>query len=368
MDFHALKINKITPETPDTVTLEFEIPEQLRDTFTYKQGQHVTVRSQLDGHEVRRSYSMSSSPLEPRFAVTVKKVQGGQMSTFLHDRVQVGDTLDVAPPDGRFFVPLDPDKRRTYYVFGSGSGITPLMSILKTTLEHEPMSTVFLLYGSRNEESIIFRDELERLSERYAGQLFVEHILSRPRKEAAGSFLGIFKKYSSNWAGKTGRIDGRAATAYLDENMAHGPEDDCQYFICGPGNMADTVKAALLGRGIGSKQIHTEHFVNSTHTPGEFSAAPGDGGARLIVHLNGKRIETTVPSGATILDVMVRENYDAPYSCTAGACSTCMAKVLNGKIKMDACYALDDDEIKAGYCLTCQSHPDADLVEISYDL
>ncbi len=368
MDFHPLKVNKITPETADTVTLEFNIPASLRELFTYKQGQHITLRTEINGHEVRRSYSMSSSPLEPRFAVTVKKVNGGQMSAFLHGTVREGDTLDVAPPDGRFYTTLDPEKRHTYYIFGSGSGITPLLSILKTTLEAEPMSTVFLLYGSRNEENIIFRDELERLSERYTGQLFVEHILSQPKKEAAGSFLGLFKKYTSNWAGKIGRIDGRVAMSFLDDNLAHGPESDCQYFICGPGNMADTVKAALLGRGIPAKQIHTEHFVNPNHTPGEFSAAAGETGARLIVHLHGKRIETTVPKGATILDVMVKEKYDAPYSCTAGACSTCMAKVLQGKVKMDACYALDDDEVKAGYCLTCQAHAETDVVEVSYDM
>ncbi len=276
MDFHPLKVNKITAETPDTVTLEFEIPASLREIFTYKQGQHITVRTEMNGHEVRRSYSMSSSPLESRLAVTVKKVAAGQMSAYLHDKVREGDTLEVAPPDGRFYTTLDPEKRHTYYIFGAGSGITPLMSILKTTLEAEPMSTIFLLYGSRNEENIIFREELATLSERYSGQLFVEHILSQPRKEAAGSFLGIFKKYTTNWAGKTGRIDGRAATAFLDENMAHGPEEDCQYFICGPGNMADTVKASLMGRGIAAKQIHTEHFVNPNHTPGEFSAAPGE--------------------------------------------------------------------------------------------
>lgn len=370
MDFFQLKIKNKTAETSDTTTIELEIPDELRDLFTYKQGQYLTLRLHLDGHELRRSYSMSSSPLENRLAVTVKKVPGGKASTFLHDEAQIGDTLEIAPPAGRFYNELNPDKRRTYYIFGAGSGITPLMSIIKTTLESEPMSAIFLFYGSRNEESIIFRDELDRLSERYVGQLHIEHILSQPKKEnTGGGIFGMFKKSSTNWHGKIGRITGRTANAFLDENMAHGPESDCIYFICGPGDMADLIKATLLGREIPAKQIHTEHFVNATHTPGEIAeGSAGAGGRRVIVHLKGERIELPVPEGATILDVLVKAKHDPPYSCTAGACSTCMAKLINGKVKMEACYALDDEEVKAGYILTCQSHLETEVVELTYDM
>ncbi|MCB9353403.1 MAG: ferredoxin--NADP reductase [Lewinellaceae bacterium] len=370
MDFHALNISRVTPETSDTVTLEFDIPETLRETFAYREGQHITVRIQLDGHELRRSYSMSSSPLEKRLAVTVKKVRGGQVSTYLHDSVKVGDTLEIAAPDGRFHGAPDPDKRHTYYMFGAGSGITPLMSILKTTLESEPMSAIFLLYGSRNESEIIFRDELDALSERYTGQLHVEHVISQPTKASgSGGLMSIFKKSTFNWKGKTGRINPKMVGEFLDENFPQGPEDDCVYFICGPGNMTDTVKSTLLGRGIQAKQVHTEHFVNPNHTLGEFQASiGGEGEKRVIVHLQGKRIELPVPPGATILDVLVKERFDPPYSCTAGACSTCMAKIISGKVHMDACYALDDEEVKAGYILTCQSHPETDVVELTYDM
>lgn len=368
MDFYQLPIKSKTAETADTVTLEFSVPDELRDLFTYKQGQYITLRLHLNGHEIRRSYSMSSSPLENRLAVTVKKVSGGQASTYLHDQVQVGDTIEVAPPQGRFFHELNPDKRRTYYLFAAGSGITPLLSIIKTTLESEPMSAIFLFYGSRNEENIIFRDELDRLSERYNGQLHVEHMLSQPKKESTGGGLfGVFKKSTTNWQGKIGRINGRSANHFLDENMAHGPESDCIYFICGPGDMADSIKSSLLGRGIAAKQIHTEHFVNASHTPGEI-AAGGASGKRVVVHLKGERIELPVPDGATILDVLVKAKFDPPYSCTAGACSTCMAKLVSGKVKMDACYALDDEEVKAGYILTCQSHPETEVVELTYDM
>ncbi len=368
MDFFQLKIKTITPETPDTITLALDIPQELAPLFQYKHGQYVTFRHEEDGHELRRSYSMSSSPTDGRLEVTVKKVPGGKVSTWLHDTLKVGDTLDVAAPQGRFYNDLNPEKRRTYYLFGAGSGITPLMSILRTVLENEPMSAIFLLYGSRNEEQIIFRDALDQLAERYNGQLHVEHVLSQPKKDSAsGGMFGIFKKSTTNWKGKTGRIDGRVVTNFLDENMPHGPESDCLYFICGPGSMTETTKTTLLGRGIDSKQVHTEVFANAHHVAGEFSAG-GPAGKRIIVHLKGEKIELPVPDGATILDVLVKEKYDPPYSCTAGACSTCMAKVINGKVTMDACYALDDEEVNAGYILTCQSHPETDVVELSYDM
>lgn len=371
MDFFQLKIKNKTPQTPDTVTIEFDIPDELCDFFNYKQGQYITIKHYIEGKELRRSYSMSSSPLENRLAITVKKIKGGRVSSFLHDRAQVGDTLEIAPPEGRFFNDLDPEKRRTYYLFGAGSGITPLMSIIKTTLESEPMSSIFLLYGSRNEENIIFREELDGLSRRYAGQFYLEHILSQPVKEkSGGGMFSVFKKSSINWQGKIGRISTRVVHNFLDENMPHGPESDCLYFICGPGDMADTVKATLLGRGVGAQQIHTEHFVNANHIPGEFeTGTPGMGGEkRVIVHLKGQRIEMCVPDGATVLDVLVKAKFDPPYSCTAGACSTCMAKLLSGKVRMDSCYALDDEEVKAGYILTCQSHLESEVAEISYDM
>lgn len=369
MDFFQLKIKSKTAETPDAVTLELDVPDELHDLFQYKAGQYLTLRFQLGGHEVRRSYSMSSSPLENRLAVTVKKVAGGQVSTYLHDQAQVGDTLEAAHPDGRFHADLNPDKRRTYYLFGAGSGITPLLSIAKTILESEPMSAIFLLYGSRDGENIIFRNILDQLSERYTGQLHVEHVLSRPRKEnSGGGLFGMFKKSTTNWQGKVGRITGRLATTFLDDNMPHGPEADCLYFICGPGDMAEAIKTTLLGRGILAKQIHTEHFVNAAHPPGDIAESGASGGRRVVVHLKGARIELPVPEGATVLDVLVKAKHDPPYSCTAGACSTCMAKLVNGKVRMEACYALDDEEVKAGYILTCQSHLETDVVELTYDM
>jgi ring-1,2-phenylacetyl-CoA epoxidase subunit PaaE len=366
--FHTLSVKQVTRETADTVTLTFSVPTELAEQFHFIQGQYLTLRFMLNGKEERRSYSMCSSPLEPGLSVTVKRVKGGKVSNHVFDKIKAGDVVDVMTPDGRFHTDLHDEHKKNYYLIGAGSGITPLMSILKTILEKEPMSFVHLLYGSRNEQEIIFKNQLDALTKRYEGQLFVEHVISQPTLEKAKGLGGLFSKGKPTWPGKSGRIDGKVFQTFYEENPPRHKQSE--YFLCGPGGMIDSVEKTLLEKGIDKKNIHHEYFTASPSAEGAASAAAGDVviGAKLTAYLDGKKIETTVGKGKHLLFAVIDAGGDAPYSCTSGACATCMAKVKKGTVKMDACYALDEGEIKQGYILTCQAVPTSEEVEITFEV
>lgn len=359
-NFHHLAISKIKKETEDTVSISFVVPEDLKETFTYTQGQYLTLKFDINGNEARRAYSMSSSPLENELTVSVKRVAKGLVSNHIADKLKVGDKVEVMPPQGRFYTKLDVVNRKHYYMIAGGSGITPIMSIIKTIMEVEPQSIVSLLYSNREEEGIIFKQELDELQTRYANQLYVENILSQPKREKTSGLFSAFKKGTLSWSGKVGRINRDVLNEWLIEHPA--VHKQTEYFICGPDGMMETTESFLFAKQIDKKNIHSERFTAAAIEKNENLK-----GAKITVQLRGESIVMQAVEGKTILDMLIDLKKDAPYSCTSGACSTCVAKVTKGTVEMDSCYALDDDEVKAGYILTCQAHPTSSEVEIVYE-
>ncbi len=364
-DFVSLPVHAIIKETEDTVTVQFAVPPTEQERFTYQAGQYLTLRFVIDGQDVRRAYSMSSSPLDDTLAVSVKRVRNGLVSNHIADHLKAGSMVEVMPPQGRFIAQPQPGKRRNIYLFGAGSGITPLMSIIRTLLEQEPKSKLFLLYGNRDENSIIFQEQLQSLQEKYQGQLFVEHTLSQPLRHKTGGLSRFFTKGKVAWNGNQGRIDDAKVQAFLADH----PQDaeETQYYVCGPGTMIDSVEQSLLSSGIDKALIHTERFV-SAHDTKKKTAAVAVDTATVTARLNGKEVVVQLKAGQTILDGLLEAKVDPPYSCLAGACSTCAAKVLQGGVKMDVCYALDEDEVAEGMILTCQSRPSTAEVKIDFQI
>ena len=352
--FHGLRVAEVVRETDDASSIRFDLPDALRDAFAFRAGQHVTLRAKIDGEEVRRNYSLCVAPDDGVLKVTVKRVAQGLFSNWVGDHLAPGDMLGVMTPHGSFTCPFDGAQTRRYVAFAGGSGITPIISLLRTALSVEPRSRFTLFYGNRNATSIIFLDALADLKDRYMGRFEVYHFLS----DEAGD-VELFNAM----------LD-RATCAAAIAQLIDEPQAVDHWFICGPGPMMDAAEAALVERGVARDRIHIERFTAgrpSEALAAQMAKAQEDAaGLTISVTLDG-RTRKILFDGRNILDSARDAGMPAPFACKAGVCATCRAKVVAGNIEMAARYGLTDEEIAAGYVLTCQSVPVGDGVAVDYD-
>jgi ring-1,2-phenylacetyl-CoA epoxidase subunit PaaE len=355
--FHPLKVSEVKRETPDSVSVAFDIPTELADTFRFTQGQNITVRTTLDGEEVRRNYSICSSPYDNELRIAVKQVPAGRFSTFANQTLKKGDELEVLPPTGKFYTILDPLAKKNYVAFAAGSGITPILSIIKTTLKTEIGSTFLLVYGNKQRKSILFLEELEALKNIYLDRFQIIHILSRERTESVLH---------------AGRIDAEKCVMISDKIVHISTIDE--FFICGPAAMIDTVKEFLSGKGIDRKKIHVELFnapqqkiINDNKKLSETKQYE-NARAKVSIQIDGIVSQFELDfNGETILNAAMKQGIDLPFACKGGMCCTCRAKLESGEVDMDHNYALEQEEVEAGFILTCQSHPRGETLFVNFD-
>ncbi len=356
LHFHKLTISDIRPETNECVSIAFTIPEALKEQFRFREGQNITLRTTINGEEIRRSYSVCSSPLEGELRIAVKAIADGRFSNFANTQLKKGDQLEVLPPAGKFYAPISSTSSKNYLAFAAGSGITPVISIIKTVLASEPGSHFTLVYGNRNRASIIFREQLEALKNKYIGRFRLIHILSREKTDVPLLH---------------GRIDAAKCEA-LGEKLLDWKHVD-HYFLCGPEQLIFSVRDFLLEKNIPSEHIHFELFTtpgqDKTASAGTTTVASDPGQlAKVTIRADGRSLELEVPfNGPVILDAALQAGADLPYACKGGVCCTCRAKLVSGEVSMDTNYALEKDELEAGYILTCQSHPRSLELLIDFD-
>ncbi|MEQ9467767.1 MAG: 1,2-phenylacetyl-CoA epoxidase subunit PaaE [Ekhidna sp.] len=351
--FHTLRVAELSRPTEEAVAVTFEIPEYLQEEFSFIQGQHLTLKKDIDGEGTRRSYSICSCPIDERLTVAIKKLEGGKFSTWANDVLKVGDEIEVMPPHGSFYVPLNSENSNSYVAFASGSGITPIISIIETTLRTEPESEFTLFYGNRKTGTIIFQEELEALKNRYMGRFSLYHILSKERQES-----DLFN----------GRIDEEKIRSFA--RLFFDPESVDHYFTCGPEEMMLSVQSELKNLGVPDERIHLELFtspVGKLRSKGK-EIKHDKATAEITIVLDGISLTFPYDSDKSILDVAFDNGADLPYACKGGVCSTCVCKLEEGEVEMDVNYALEPDELERGLVLSCQSYPKTKKVKLNFDV
>lgn len=355
--FHPLRVRSVQPDTPEAVIVSFEVPEALRPVFGFTQGQYLTLRKEIDGQDLRRSYSICAGVDDGELRVGVRKVRGGVFSNWINEQLKPGDTLQVMAPQGRFFVPLEPGAHHHHVGIAGGSGITPILSIMKTVLAREPHSRFTLLYGNRKLRSTMFKEELDDLKDRYLSRLVVHHVFSDEHTESDINM---------------GLVDREKVAEFLQALVPPASID--HVYICGPFEMNDQAEAALLAAGVPEDRIHIERFGIAQQATGQVGAIlhqsqPGDAvKARVTIVRDGLQREIAFSrEQPSILDAASAAGMEVPFSCTSGVCGTCRAKLVEGRVRMERNFALDKREVAAGYILTCQAHPLTERVVLSFD-
>jgi len=358
--FHPLRVKAIEPDTAEAVIVSFEVPADLRETFGFTQGQYLTLRRDIDGQDLRRSYSICAGLDDGELRVGVRKVRGGVFSNWINAHLQPGDTVQVMAPQGRFFVPIEPGAARHHVGIAGGSGITPILSIMKTVLAREPLSRFTLIYGNRQLQSTMFKEEIEDLKNRYMTRLVLHHVFS---DEHTDSPLGH------------GVMNREKIGEFLQTVVPAAGIDHA--YVCGPFQMNDEAEAAMLAAGVPEERIHIERFgiaLPSATSTGQVGAVvhealPGDAKqARITIVRDGLQREIAFTEGQpSILDAASAAGLEVPFSCTSGVCGTCRAKLVEGEVRMERNFALDKNEVAAGFVLTCQAHPLTERVTLSFD-
>ncbi len=360
MEYYRLKVDKVISETKDCVSIGFQLDAN-HPLRNYLPGQYLSLRYNLHNENFLRCYSFSSLPKDEFVTFTVKKTKHGFISKELVENIKIGDELEVSLAQGKFKIPSSAGQKRSHYFFAGGSGITPIISMIKYLLEEEANSSIYLLFSNKNEKDIIFHSYLKEIENKYRGQIKIFFTLT----EKNNNLLQKIFAQKDSWSGWRGRINNELIDKLFKESEDRNKQRD--YYICGPEKLISKIEKILLEKSIESKNIHKEYFSLSSEKKDikslHLSHLPA---SSLSFTLNGQKNNIQLQASEKILDALLREGFEPPYSCSSGACSSCVAKKISGEIIMDSSLALDDNEIKNGYILTCQSRCTSEHVEIEY--